>query len=769
MNRRLTNFYKLILASAALISSSALANQKIEHIEVIGNKRIETSTIKKYMDIKEGDALSVSKNSKAIKNLYATSIFENITINFNKSTLFVQVTENPFVTKLEFKGNSKISSSKFSKELQTNVGEHVSEAKLQHDVNIVKEAYRRSGRYAVDVNAELVSLSNNRAKVVFNVTEGPKTSIKHIYFAGNKNYRDHELKQIILTKETAWYKFLDTNDTYDPERMEYDKELIRQFYQSVGYADARVISATAELAPTKEYFTATYSIEEGQKYNIGTISAESNVHDVTEEMVLQNVTVKTDDLFNMTSLEHTGETIATAMKNKGYPQLSVYPQLTKHADKKKVDVKFIVERANKVFINKINIEGNTRTNDSVIRREFKIAEEDIFDNSKIEKSDRNLRNLDYFSKVAIGATNSKVPGKYDLNVKVQEKSTASASFDVGYSTAEGPFGSLGYREKNLLGEGKYLNLGTRRAKKKTSYNFGITDPNYKGRDLSVGMSMFSSQSGETGSGFGESGQPYALNTYGSRFNLGYELAEDLTHDLDYTIKVDKLSVHKESASIFIEEQKGKYITSSVGQSFTYDRTDNRVLPKNGYITSLSQEYAGVGGNNFYFKNTIENKYFKSFFDNNLTFKLAGEVGQAQGTRGKKVRINDRFQLGDYSFRGFAPSGIGPRDKRTDEALGGQKYYTLTAECLFPVGLPEDMNFYGSAFTDYGALWKVSRSKSKLFDPKEIYDYDKPRMSAGLGFLWITRMAPIKVDWALPIKKQKYDEPQRWHIRMSTHF
>lgn len=755
------------------VASNAYSAEVIRQINVSGNKRIEIDTIRSYLGIKVNGEFTEDLQKKSIRQLYATSMFKDIKISCVAGVVSVVVEEYPLIASVSFKGNSKIKSSVFSKEIFTEVGDSLSDAKLQSDVDKIIEIYKRSGRFSVKVLPQIEELENNRVKVIFNVTEGPKTAIKYIYFVGNTNYRSEELKSVIMTKETAWYKFMDSNDTYDPDRMEYDKELLTRFYQSVGFADVNIISATAELAQTKNYFTATYSIDEGSRYKIGEVTLQNNIKDIEDKVIQKLISIKKGQLFNMTALEAIGDKISDELSNHGYPQLSVVPALRKNIDSKTVDVTFTVSNADKVFINKINITGNVKTAEHVIRREFKIAEGDLFNRNEIGKGERRIRNLDYFDE-KLGISANRAPNskdRYDLNLEVQEKSTASIGMDVGYSTSEGPFGSLNFAERNLLGTGKHLDAGVRRSGRRLGYNMGVTDPNFMDRDLSLGLGLFRSTSGyKATSNLSGEAQPYKLDTIGSRVSAGYDITETVSHDISYMIKRDELTLKKsELASHFIKEQIGNYMTSSVTNSLTYDKLDSRIIPKNGFISSVSNEYAGVGGNNKFLKYEANAKAFKSFFSNKVTLKISGSVGTIQGFDGKKVRISDRFSVGDYNLRGFAGGGIGPRDKRTNEGINGQKFYSGTVELSFPIGLPEEMNVTGAVFSDIGALWDFDISKANTYRKDDIYNSKSPRVSVGAGVLWHTRIMPIRIDWAIPLRYKTYDDQQRFHIRMSTSF
>lgn len=773
MKKELFNLYRILLASSCLIASCAYANQPIREIKVGGNMRVETATIKNYLQFKEGEEYSQAKQQETLKRLYATSLFENINIKFESGKLIVDVKEVPLVSKVEFLGNNRIKSSILKKELSTHAGSNFSEFKIRSDVERIKQIYRKSGRYNIFAEVKTEHIENNRVKIVFNILEGPKTKIKNINFVGNNNYKDNELKSILVTKETAWFRFMDTNDTYDPERVEYDRFLLKEFYTSLGYADFRVISSTADFSPGKDYFNLTYTIEEGDKYNYGKIDLQSYIEDVDVSKFVKLINIKEGRLYNSSQIKKVVEKITDSLGDAGYSNAVIYPEEEKNYDNKTINIKFIIEKAPKVNINKINIRGNLKTHDKVIRRQFKIGEGDLFNRSVISKGEQNLRNLDYFENIEVDAVAAKSNDRADVNISLEEKSTASIQFEVGYNTMEGIVGRVNYLERNLIGTGNYLSAGVDKYRRKVSYHTGVTNPYFMDRDLTAGVSLFNRNS----QGSGE--VPYDLKEYGANTKLGYDIAPDLSHDVVYSIKKEDLAVRKNkrhlaqdvsnSSSHYISGSVGKFITSSVANVITYDQTDSRVVPKNGYIISGTQTFAGVGGNTKYLKHEVEGKLFKSFFNNNYTLKISGDAGEIHGTQGKKIRINERYNLGDFSFRGFAPNGIGPRDKRTGEGIGGQKFYTASAEFIFPLGLPKEFNVSGSLFTDVGSLWGFDIPKQSKFTKKDVNDSRALRASVGVGVIWVTRIAPISLYYGYPVMKKKYDEKQHWHFRFSTSF
>ena len=771
MEQKVKSTIKLaVLVMTLLYNVSSFSAEYINKITIRGNDRIENSTIEKYLKLHVGDNYDLKKEDTAIKNLYATSLFENISIKFlSGGELLVNVVETPFVTKVLYKGNNKIKTNLLSKELLTVAGESMSPAKIQLDVEKIKEIYKRSGRFSTIVTPKIEKLANNRVKVIFDITEGPKTAIRQIYFNGNNNYRNSELRSVILTKEARWFSFFETNDTYDPDRLEYDKELLKEFYQSVGFADFRVISATVELNPTKEYFTLTFSIEEGEKYNFGRITINNKLPNVDIKTIQSFVNVKEGETFNIKVLNRIADQITAHFAAQGYPGINVYPDITSRNPDHTVDITLVVDKADRVFINQINIVNNLKTQDDVIRRAFKIAEGDIFNRNYIERADRSLRNLDYFEKLLINVTPTERKDKYDINVEVDEKSTSSIGFDLGYNTSGGLFGRLSFLERNLIGTGNLLDAGVTMGKKSVSYNLGITDPYFLNKDLSLSSNVFVTHVGTGTSFLSQGDQNYKSRTVGWKNALGYDIAEDLNHEIDYIIKREVLTSPTTPNSIFLNEEMGTFITSAVGQTLTYDRTDSRIIPKNGYILSGTEEYAGLGGNNKYLKHYLDAKYFKSFINNKLTLKLSGSAGNVMGVQGKTVRISDRFNLGDYSLRGFAAGGIGPREKNTNEGLGGENYYTLSTELNFPTGLPQEFNLTGAVFVDVGSLWGVKLKPNSSYGPNDFYNDKSPRASIGFGFIWVTRLAPIRVDWAFPIRKKHYDDTQRFHLKFATHF
>ncbi len=749
----------LSFAIAIFLNSTALASSKVSQIEIQGNKRIERATIEEYLGFKVGDEINAVKKHNAIRKLFETTLFDDVKIINNDGKILILLKETPLVSRVVFNGNTKIKTDMLSSFVYTTAGESLRTARLATDVEKIKEAYKRFGRYSIAVSYRVENLDNNRVKVIFDIKEGPKSGITEIRFLGNHNYRDSELKSIILSKESRWFRFLETNDTYDPDRIEADKYLLKQFYNSLGYADFKILSVNSDLSTKKDGFELTYSIEEGDKYKFNEVTILNKIQAIDSKQLMHFTRRLKNRIFNAQKIENVAEKISNYLASKGYPQLEVYPDYRLDRNGKVVDVVIIIEEARKVYISKFNIEGNLKTLDHVIRRNYNIDEGDIYNGTKLEKGEQNIRNLDYFEKVQMSVTPTKKEDRYDVNLNVEEKSTSSIGLAVGYSTIGGAFGNVNFLERNLVGTGKILNAGVQVAAKSINYTLGITEPYFMDRNLALGVALHNSSSSSK-SGFENGEQNYSKKSTGVDTSLSYDISEDLLHTVEYSISQDDLSSSTNN-SVFIQEQLGRYNTSAIGHTLSLDKLDSRIFPKNGFRASASQEYAGLGGNNKYLKHSLDFKGYKSFYDNNYTLTFRANGGVIKGIQKKKVRISDRFNLGDSTLRGFDAGGIGPRDKVTGEGLGGQKFYSFGSEFVFPVGLPKEFNVSGSTFIDAGSLWDAD---SKAATRLGFHNDQKLRTAVGFGVIWITKFAPIKLYWGFPLNKQPYDNTRLFSLQ-----
>ena len=734
--------------------------QQIHAIVIKGNQRIEESTILTYLGLKSGAAFRQSDIDAALKNLFATGFFADATVsklraNETSLDIVVNVVENPVINKVAFEGNKAVEEKDLQNELELKQRSTYTRTKLQKDVKRILDIYRRGGRYSAKVNPKVIQLEQNRIDLVYEIEEGPVAKVQKIAFIGNENFDTATLSKAIRTEETRWYKFLGSDDKYDPERLQYDQELLRRFYTSAGFADFQIKSAIAELSPAKDAFYLTFTLDEGQKYSFGTVKINSALKGVNTAELQEKVQTTSGDLYNGAKVESSIDAITKELGNQGFAFVDIDPSLDRKPDQKIVNVSYNIKEGPRTYVEKINIVGNMRTLDEVIRREFRLAEGDPYSTSKLARTEQRLNNLGYFEKVKINSEPGSSPDKTVINVEVQEKSTGEISLGGGFSTIDGPLAQFGIKETNLLGRGQDLRFNAAISKVRQDYDISFTEPYFLDRELAAGFDLFRTQL-DTNTGI-----PYQSNTNGFRLRTGYALSERWQHSVNYTLKQTDISNVQAGASAFIVEQEGTTTESLIGHALTYDNRDNKFNPTTGYYLRVNQDVAGIGGDAHYLRNELHTSYYYSLAPK-WTLSLSGATGFIAGFS-EDVRIQDRFFLGGTSFRGFENYGIGPHDKTTGDPLGGNIYYTITPDLTFPLGLPDDLGFLGSVFIDAGSLWKVENSSPNINDSTNI------RLSAGFGISWASPFGPIRVDLAQAILKDKYDKTQIFQFNFGTKF
>ena len=756
-------FYILLVAFSFLISGAtasfaAASDTKVSQIRTEGNERIESETIVSYMRVFEGDDLSEATMNRALKNLFATGMFADVRLFKDGTVLVVKVKENPIVSRLYFEGNQKLEDAQLLDEVQLKPRVIYTKAKAQSDVQRMLEIYRRSGRFAVSIEPKIIERDQNRVDVVYEINEGPTTYVRKILFIGNNELSDSKLSEAIMTKEDAWYRFLSSTTTYDPDRMAYDKELLRRFYLKNGYIDFEVYSAIAELTPDKEAFFITFTLHEGKRYKINNFDIKTTLLGLDTEALEEKIGLEPGDWYNADKIDAMTNIIVEAAGDLGHAFVEVTPVFeNKDAEQGTVDLILDVKEGSRVYINQINIHGNVRTKDDVIRREFRVAEGDAFNTAKIRRSKQRVENLDFFSKVDIQPQSIEgVPDKTNIEVDVEEKSTGSLSLGVGWSTYDGALVQAGIKERNLLGRGQSLGLNVALAQKKTEYDISFTEPYFLGRDLVAGVDLFNITQDL------QEYSSYDQDSVGGSLRIGWSFNEELRENMKYTLRRDKIRNVKSSASLYIKEQEGTTTTSMVSHSISYDRRDNIVRPTSGYVLTLSNDLAGLGGDNRFLRTDLYGAiYFPLAEEWTLGFKSHG--GYIFGF-GQDVRIDQRYFLGGYDLRGFEQGGASARDNESGDALGGNWVVTGTAELVFPLGLPNELGIRGRLFSDVGVAGKPDdTSKYKI-------NYSsKPRASVGFGLSWDSPMGPINIDIAYAILKERYDKTEVFRINFGSGF
>ncbi|MCE3230353.1 MAG: hypothetical protein K0R76_693 [Alphaproteobacteria bacterium] len=749
--RKNTKSLVLGLALSTALAAPAFA-QAIQSIQVTGNKRIETETVISNLPLKVGDSFDNLQLNQALKDLFATGYFADVQIHRQGNALVVEVVENSLINRISFEGNSKLKDEKLTEEIQLRPREVLSRTKIQAAQQRILEIYRRMGRFDATVEPKVIRLEENRVDLVFEINEGEVTYVRKINFIGNKHFTSSRLEEQLFTKRKRWFRLWASDDTFDPDRFTADQQQLQQYYFDMGYPDFRLISAVAELSPDHKDFYLTFTIEEGEKYTYGKVNIVSHLKQVKAEDLKSLIDIQSGDTFSRKQIERTVLALNAHVGTYGYAFADIQPRIEKNRAKKTVDLTFEVREGPHVYIERIDVVGNDRTKDKVIRRELNILEGDAYNATKLKKAEKNLKDLGYFKKSEILTEQGSAPDKARLVIKVEEQPTGEMGVAAGFSTLDGVLGNVKFNEYNLLGSGLRLHASVTIARRSQEYDVGITDPYFLGYNLEAGVDVFRVRSTRL--------SHYVSSANGITPHISYAITEYLGQTLTYTLKDEHTSHVDDAASIFIKEQRGKYLTSAIGQTLAYDRRDSRIDPTSGYVVSLSNQYAGLGGKVNYLKNSVGGSWFYSPVED-IVLNVRGALGGIERVGNKTIRIVDSIQLGADSFRGFAYGGLGPRDSISKDPLGGTRFWTGTVEVLFPIGLPNEFGVKGAVFSDFGTTWKPGVRGPQILDKRST------RASVGLGLSWTSPFGPLKIDYAIPVKKQKFDDTQRFLFGFSS--
>ena len=750
----------VIFAAPFLWPSQTLAQTgqfavKATEIRVEGSQRIEPDTVRSYVPIHVGDPITAEAMDKALKKLFATGLFADVVVRQEGSAVVVRVVENPIINRIAFEGNKRITDQALRDEVKLRPRIVYTRSRVQTDVQRIIDLYRRQGRFSATVEPKVIQLPQNRVDLVFEIQEGSLTEVRRISFVGNKRFSDSRLREVIRTKESAWYRFLSSDDTYDPDRLTFDRELLRRFYLSHGYADFRVISDVAELTPDRKGFFITFTIEEGERYKFGKIDVVASLVDLSASQLKQHVTIEQGDWYNADKVEDVISKLTDVVGTLGYAFVEIRPQVKRNRTARTIDVTFRVQEGPRVYVERINITGNVRTIDPVIRREMTLVEGDAFNTAKLRRARRRIRNLGFFEKVEVNNVPGSTPDKTVINVKVTERSTGEVSFGAGYSSSVGVLGDISIRERNLLGRGQDLYLKTQLSAVSTQVDLKFTEPYFLDRPLRAGVDLFRTPRDLSKE------SSFDRKSTGGGFRLGYDISDSLSQSWRYHISNDVISNVKDTASLAVKEQEGSALKSEIGETLSYDTRDDRSEPKDGHIVRYSVDFAGLGGTVKYVRNELKaTQYFP--ITENWTASVSAGGGYMFGL-GQDTRITDRFFLGGSSLRGFKNYGVGPRDIVTNDAVGGNWYYNGSVQASFPIGLPTEFGIRGRVFTDFGSSGNPDTTISTVSDAHSI------RVSAGVGLSWKSPFGPVAIDMAKPVKKEGFDQTELVRFSFGTRF
>ncbi|MDX9860868.1 MAG: outer membrane protein assembly factor BamA, partial [Rhodospirillales bacterium] len=679
----------------------------VREIIVEGTQRIEPATVRSYLLIREGDPFDPLRINRSLKSLFATGLFADVTIRPRGNALIVAVIENPVINRIAFEGNQHLEDSALEAEVTLRPRVIYTRTKVQSDVKRLLTLYQRSGRFAATVEPKVIQLPQNRIDLVFEISEGEQTEIRKIRFIGNREFDDGDLKEVIRTRETRWFRFFSSDDRYDPDRLTLDRELLRRHYLSEGFADFRVVSAVAELTPDRKDFFITFTVEEGPRYKFGPVDLRVALRDLDPEAVRDVVEIEEGDWYDADAVDETNDALSLAVSERGFPFVDVRPRINRDREARTISVAFEVNEGPRVFVERIEIQGNSRTEDQVIRREFRLVEGDAFNASKLSRSRQRIQNLGFFGKVRVDQVPGSAPDKTVLEVEIEERSTGALTFGAGFSTEQGPLGDVSIRERNLLGKGYDTKLGFTVAGKGTQVDFAFTDPYFMGRELAAGTDIFWVEQDLQDS------RSHDLKRQGFALRTNYPLTEDLRQGFTYTFQLSDVSNVQTDASRYVKEAEGEETLSQVSHNLTYDKRDDRFSPTEGFYGRVVNDLAGFGGSKRFIRNRLIGAQFFPVADD-WTLELRGNTGWIVGL-GKDVALPDRFFIGGDDLRGFETGGIGPRDISTDDALGGEIFYTGTVQMTFPLGLPSEVPINGRMFTDFGSLTDISSTGSEIED------------------------------------------------------
>jgi outer membrane protein insertion porin family len=726
----------------------------IAQIRVEGTQRVDPETVRSYMQIVPGDTFTTEKINLALKYLFATGLFADVVFEREEDTLVARVVENPIINRVAFEGNDSLEDEVLDLEVQLRPRVVFTQTRVQSDVRRILEIYRRSGRFAATVEPKVIKLEQNRIDLVFEIDEGPVTGIASIDFVGNNVFSDGELRDEISTQESAWYRFLIVSDRYDPDRLTVDREALRNFYLREGYADFRVASAVAELAPDRGGFYITFTVEEGERYKFGKIDIGVTIKNVDVEALRGQITTVEGDWYNASQVEKTIAGITLEVGTLGYAFVEVAPQIARDQEALTIDIVYEVQEGPRVYVERIDIENNIRSLDEVIRREFRLVEGDAFNTTKERRTRQRIQNLGFFSRVDIKNVPGSAPDRTKIIVEVEERPTGEITFGVGFSTAEGPLGNISVRERNLLGRGQDLRLDFSLSGVKSQLLLSFTEPYFLDKNMSAGFDVYRTVTDRDESSFDE-------ERIGAGVRTGYDVSEFVRHSVKYNLTRNDVTNVSASASPSILEQEGVTLNSVIGHELLYDKRDTKFNTSEGHYVRLRQDAAGLGGDVRYVNTRLGAGYYLPITELWVA-SVTGELGYLFGL-GDDVRINDSFFIGGTTLRGFASGGIGPRDELSDDSLGGKQYAVGSVELGFPLPIPDEYQIRGRIFSDFGTLYDTDAQGLDVVDEIAL------RASVGAGISWTSPFGPLQVDLAFPFLKEDYDQTEFFRFNAGTTF
>ena len=744
----------ILTAGPSLAQSTATDQFRVDAIEIEGNERVTDGTILAYLPVQVGDDITLTSLDQAIAALFGTKLFSDVSISRDGGTVLITIKENPIINRISIEGNDVLSDERLLEELDIQPRRvYTRDVAIEASKKLLN-IYRLSGRFAAEVVPKVIRLENNRIDLIFEVNEGDLIKIESIRFIGNQAFSDYALRQVISSRERRWWAFLSGADKYDPGRLDFDVRLLRQFYLSRGYADISVERVQGGLLPDRTGFAVTFAINEGPRYKLRDISFTSEIENLDLAALRDQVPIVAEDWYDSRLVEEGLLNITNELGNLGYAFVNIVPEPSTSPDDGYVDILIRIGTAQKNYIERIEVVNNTRTLDTVIRRELEIVEGDSFNQLKIDRSLRKIRGLGYFRNVNVEALPGSSEENSILRVDVEEQPTGDFSVGVGYSSIDKGTVSLGINEKNFLGSGRAVKFAASVSDTRADYRVGLTEPYWLDRNLRGSVEVFNeSLEADT----------VDLETTGFGTSVFFTAADDYYHRIGYDL-ANKESKQKSSSATSLTGEENKSLTSSAAR-YTLGRStlDNRFDPSEGSLFELTEEYSGLGGDVTYLKSRLRAAYYQPFAFRKIVLGIRGEVGYVDGL-GEKVTQSSRFTLGGRKVRGFDGGGIGPRDAGSGSAVGGNKVYSGSVEVISSLGLSDDLGVRWTVFSDFGSVWETDFPDG-VTKPND----NALRQTLGFGFLWDTAIGPLTFYWADPVSKESHDKTKRFQFNIGTRF
>lgn len=751
----------------------------VSRVIINGNRRVEDETILSYMQLGVGDTIDDELVDESIKSLFQTGLFRDVSIVRQGSALVVNVSENPLINIVNFEGNEEIDDETLLKEVEVRERIIFTRARVASDTRRVLALYQKQGFYNVTVTPKLIRLPENRINLVFEVNEGGKTHIQQINFTGNNSFSDGDLRDIIATKEYSRILFFLRNTTFDADRLAYDKELLRRYYLKNGFADVQIISADSRLADDGDGFIIDFVLEEGPRYGVADVAVNIGDSNLDPEALRAKVKTGVGDTYDASKVDKTVENLTLEAANQGFVFAKVDPRIDRNADGRTVSISYDISEGPRTYVERIDIVGNTRTLDHVIRRELRLFEGDAYNRALVERARRRLTALDFFDKIDFREEEGSAPDRIVLIVEVQEKNTGELTFSIGYSTVETVVGAIGVSERNLFGRGWQAKLNTSLSFKRQQVDFSFTEPYFMGMPISAGIDLFANNIDN------QDASSFTSNQVGGALRTGFRLDEYSSIDTKYILAFRKTrNIDVAEASPAVISQEGSNLKSAIATGYIYDDLDNPLKPTSGLRAQLETEFAGIGGDTQYA--AIEGRFWWFFplLEDNLTLKLEANAGHIEPFSNDGLPLQDRFFKGADSFRGFAKSGIGPMQIGNDgelDSIGAQNYAIGTVEMIFPLwGIPEQWGLEGAVFSDFGTVFGTDEQtvpnlgpncpgSAAYSGPCTVFDSTNIRASIGAGIIWQSPFGPLRLEAAYPILKEDSDQTEKFRFSIGTRF